>query len=149
MRWTRHASVPPAFRRVPQWRGVHNLTACAPVVGQRNAHPYRVWRDARGRVFVEDDQLTGMGHGTPLDTAIAENSESAGAFLVDVGLSSSLAPALARGLLDEAAIVGVTASPDPVPPQSSKTVRTPLLAGVNTEVLKIIEDIVGSTGLMR
>jgi hypothetical protein len=62
---------------------------------------------------------------------------------------SALALALARGLLDEAAIVGVTASPDPVPPQSSKTVRTPLLAGVNTEVLKIIEDIVGSTGLMR
>ena len=128
---------------------MHNLTAIAPVVGQRKAYPCRAWRDARGRVCVEDCQLTGMGHATPLGTAIADYSESAGAFLFDVGLSSTLALARAWGLLDEAAIVGVhrVAQPRFVPVFEDGA--DAFACRGQYEIQKISGETLRSTGLMR
>jgi poly(hydroxyalkanoate) depolymerase family esterase len=134
---------------VAQWLGVHGLTAVVPVEDKRNGHPHRAWHDASGQLRVEEYQLTGMGHGTPLDTAIAENGESAGAFLLDVGLSSTQGLALAWGLIDQATMADIAADPDDVPPAFTDRSWGSRLVEVNIDVQKTIEDALRSAGLMR
>ncbi len=133
---------------VAQWRGVHGLTAAHPAEDERNGHRHRAWRDGDGRTCVEEYQLAGMGHGTPLDTANLENGENAGAFLLDVGLSSTQELALAWQLIDPAALR------DAAPPAKEAAAASPPasgapFAGSAMDVQKIIEDALRSAGLMH
>ena len=52
--------------------------------------PHRVWKDAGGREVLEEYVITGMGHGTPL-SAGGGFGEALGAFMLDVGISSTRA----------------------------------------------------------
>jgi hypothetical protein len=47
----------------------------------------RIWRDANGNAWIEAFSINGMAHGVPLATE--ENCGSAGAFFLDVGISST------------------------------------------------------------
>ena len=97
---------------VRQWTDVHGIKA-VPARDLVDGYPRRTWR-RDGIDLVESITITGMGHGAPLATG-AKGRGKAGAFLLDVGISSSnhiasffglAGPAHARsGELREAAIV--------------------------------------------
>ncbi len=74
---------------VAQFRGLHGLAAVTASRDTLAGHPRRRWSDASGRVVVEDIRIGGMGHGTPIATRGAEAGGTAGAFMLDVGLSST------------------------------------------------------------
>ncbi len=70
---------------VRQWAGVHGLgapTATETVDGQTRT----VWRDAGGRVLIEDWRIAGMAHGTPVAGAVLG---VAGAYMLEAGISST------------------------------------------------------------
>lgn len=134
---------------VAQWRGVHGLTDALPEEDQRGGHPYRAWRDASGRTCVEEYQLTGMGHGTPLDTTVLENGEIAGAFLLDIGLSSTQQLALAWGLIDDTKRADVAPARNEARPDLMMPASAAPIASGTLDVQKIIEDALRNAGLMR
>ena len=54
-----------------------------------NADARRVWSDANGEALIEAFSISGMMHGVPLATTTGERFGSAGAFFLDVGISST------------------------------------------------------------
>ena len=71
---------------VRQWTDVHGIET-APTRDRVDGYPRRTWR-RDGIDVVESVSITGMAHGTPLATG-SEGCGKAGAFLLDVGISSS------------------------------------------------------------
>ena len=75
---------------VKQWLDVHGLPAAPMSEGIVNGHPHRVWWNADGETVVESYTITNMAHGTPLGLADNDNRYgTAGAFLIEAGISSS------------------------------------------------------------
>jgi feruloyl esterase len=75
---------------VQQWTEVHGLPAQPAREERVDGYPRQVWSGADGTVLVESYTLTGMGHGTPLAPGNTDGQAgTAGAFLLDVGISSS------------------------------------------------------------
>jgi poly(hydroxyalkanoate) depolymerase family esterase len=72
-----------------QWRAVHDVGALPTETETVDGVPHRIWRDARGRIVVEDFVVANMGHGTPLDPKVANGGGTAGPFMLDVGISST------------------------------------------------------------
>lgn len=73
---------------VMQWTNVHGIDS-KPVEGIVDGYPRQVWRKD-GQDVIESYTITGMAHGTPLGTRNCEGQAGvAGAFLLDVGISSS------------------------------------------------------------
>jgi poly(hydroxyalkanoate) depolymerase family esterase len=86
---------------VRQWTDLHGIDT-APARDMVDGHPRKVWR-RDGIDVVESFTILGMGHGTPLATD-ANGCGHAGAFLLDVGISSSSHIAAFFGLIDRASI---------------------------------------------
>ncbi|MGA0598725.1 alpha/beta hydrolase family esterase [Enterovirga sp. CN4-39] len=79
-----------ATELVKQWTDVHGLPATPSERGLVAGHSREVWHDASGTEIVESFAIVGMGHGTPLATGEGEmEGGMAGAFMLDVGISSS------------------------------------------------------------
>ena len=83
-----------------QWTNVHGVPeekfAQTSVAGHRR----RAWSNKKGETVVELILIEGMGHGTPVRRTKAQASAgSAGPFMLDVGLSSSLHLARSWGLV--------------------------------------------------
>ena len=75
---------------VKQWLDVHGLPAAPMSEGIVNGHPHRVWWNADGETVIESYTITNMAHGTPLGLADNDNRYgTAGAFLIEAGISSS------------------------------------------------------------
>jgi hypothetical protein len=55
----------------------------------RELHAHRVWSDANGKALIEAFSKSGMAHGVPLATTTEERCGAAGAFFLDVGISST------------------------------------------------------------
>jgi poly(hydroxyalkanoate) depolymerase family esterase len=73
-----------------QWLDVHGLPAAPMSEGVVNGHPHRVWWNAEGETVVESYTINDMAHGTPLGLADNDNRYgTAGAFLIEAGISSS------------------------------------------------------------
>jgi len=74
-----------------QWLDLHGLAdAEAEARAEAPNHRVRAWRDAAGRVAVEDHRIAGMAHGVPLRPGREEGRcGRAGAYLLDVGVSST------------------------------------------------------------
>jgi poly(hydroxyalkanoate) depolymerase family esterase len=70
---------------VRQWTNVHNIDG-PPTEGLVDGYPRQVWRKG-GVDVIESYTITGMAHGTPL--AAGSEGQAAGAFMLDVGISSS------------------------------------------------------------
>jgi poly(hydroxyalkanoate) depolymerase family esterase len=87
---------------VRQWLNVHGLSGAPDAAETTGAHTMRRWKDASGRVVVEQHVLAGLGHGVPLATRGAEGVGAAGPFLLEAGVSSSLTLARSWGLVGEA-----------------------------------------------
>jgi len=96
---------------VAQWLDVHGLASTNPVENSSTGYSHRIWKDALGRDAVEQYVIDGMGHGTPLDARNPANGEKAGAFMLDVGLSSTLHLATSWGLIGTTAAPEATAEP--------------------------------------
>ncbi len=128
---------------VAQWRAVHGLPATPSEEDVVDGHAHRMWRDARGRVAVEAHVIRGMGHGTPLD---AEDCGVGGAFMLDVGVSSTLRIAESWGLTGTAAPRRVRAQPKV---QAQAHAPTPPPRPHAAYAGKVIEDALRAAGLMH
>jgi feruloyl esterase len=73
---------------VRQWLTVHGLRAKPNIVETVDGYPHRVWTDKEGRPAVEQYEITGMGHGTPLSPGDG-NVGKAGPHMLDVDISST------------------------------------------------------------
>jgi poly(3-hydroxybutyrate) depolymerase len=78
-----------AAHLVEQWRALHQLPAEPSRTEMVNGYPHRVWSNPSGRDVLEEYRITGMAHGTPLDTRGRDSGEVAGPFLLDAGISST------------------------------------------------------------
>lgn len=88
---------------VKQWADVHGLAPTPSAEDRVNGYPRRVWRGPEGEEVIEAFTITRMAHGTPVGAGPGEEAwGSAGAFLLDVGISSSFHIAKFWGLTDRA-----------------------------------------------
>jgi poly(hydroxyalkanoate) depolymerase family esterase len=82
-----------------QWTNVHGLSGAPSREEIVDGYPRRVWSNADGDDVIESYTITSMAHGTPLAMGDGENQcGAAGAFLLDVGISSSFHMAKFWGL---------------------------------------------------
>lgn len=75
---------------VKQWTDVHGLAPAPAATETVDGYPRQVWRNAAGESVIESYTIPAMAHGTPL--AVGPDDEQCGvpgAFLLDVGISSS------------------------------------------------------------
>lgn len=84
-----------------QWREVHDLAPEPDAEQFIDGYPHRVWTDGKGRPIVEEYRVTGMGHGAPLATGGDDGYGKAGAFMLEVGISSTVLSAKTWGLLHQ------------------------------------------------
>jgi len=85
---------------IKQWIDVHGLSSVPTLNQIIDGYPRRVWRSADGADLIAAYTITGMGHGTPLATGHSEDRcGAAGAFLLEVGISSSYHIARDWGLI--------------------------------------------------
>ena len=75
---------------IRQWTNVHGLSDSPSYQEFIGSHTRRIWSDANGNARVEAFLISGMAHGVPL-AAIprGESCGAAGAFFLDVGISST------------------------------------------------------------
>jgi poly(hydroxyalkanoate) depolymerase family esterase len=74
---------------VEQWLPLHGASKGSCMTNIVDGYPRRAWRDASGRIVLEAYSITGMGHGTPLDTSVANPTDIAGPYMLSAGISSS------------------------------------------------------------
>lgn len=74
---------------VGQWRALHGVSAEPNRTEAVDGYPRRVWSDAQGRDVIEEYSITGMGHGTPLDTASEDGCGRSGAYMLEASISST------------------------------------------------------------
>jgi poly(hydroxyalkanoate) depolymerase family esterase len=120
-----------------QWRGLHGVGAKPTHTETVDGFPHEVWCNREGRAVIERYDIAGMGHGTPLDSA--EPGETAGAYMLDVAISSTRHIARFWGLAPAAS----RRAAKPVPEQD---VDQAAPAGPITQ---IIETALRRAGLMR
>ena len=86
---------------VKQWTDVHGLPAHPAVTESIDGYPRQLWRSPDGEELIESYTIPTMAHGTPLAVGEAcDECGTAGAFLLDVGISSSYHIAKFWGLAD-------------------------------------------------
>jgi poly(hydroxyalkanoate) depolymerase family esterase len=74
---------------IRQWTNVHGLSDAPSYQESIGRHTRRVWNDANGMALIEAFSISGMAHGVPLATTDGESCGAAGAFFLDVGISST------------------------------------------------------------
>jgi poly(hydroxyalkanoate) depolymerase family esterase len=108
-----------------QWANVHGLAEAPTLTETVDGYPRQVWRNQRGEDVIESYTIPRMAHGTPLATGNSdERCGTAGAFLLDVGISSSYHIAKFWGLADRARAIERSKLPRPhaVAPRKIATV---------------------------
>jgi poly(hydroxyalkanoate) depolymerase family esterase len=74
---------------IRQWSNVQGLSDTPSHQELIGDHTRRVWSDTNGEARIEAFTIRGMGHGVPLATTGGEICGAAGAFFLDVGISST------------------------------------------------------------
>jgi poly(hydroxyalkanoate) depolymerase family esterase len=146
-----------ADRIVAQWRGVHRLPAQPTRIEAVGGHDLRTWHDPKGRVLIELHSIAGMGHGTPIDASAVEGGSTAGPFMLDVGISSTLEIARFWGLAPVAKGGATRIRPAArieVPDRRINAAAAPRQAARQPEqttkgIGKVIEDALRAAGLMK
>lgn len=153
--WDKTVSPANAAAIVDQWRSLHQVRVESNRLEVVDGYPRRVWCDVEGREVIEEYSITGMSHGTPLDT-LDEQGGKAGAFMLDVGISSTRHICAFWKLASDdqkrgaqtpvgspASAIARATAPSPPPLRSGPS-------GLATEgVGKVIEDALRAAGLMR
>ena len=151
---------------VSQWRSLHGVGREPSRIEAVDGYPRRVWCDASGREVIEEYSITGMGHGTPLDTIGAQGCGTTGAFMLEASISSTYhicrfwglakADGAAEDVLETASSSidlvpaparAERARPDPTLNYAERIAPTP--TGTGAGVGKIIEDALRAARLMR
>jgi poly(hydroxyalkanoate) depolymerase family esterase len=89
---------------VKQWTDVHGLASEPTLTETVDGYPRDVWSNIAGDDLIESYAIPSMAHGTPLAVGEAmDQCGATGAFLLDVGISSSYHIAKFWGLADAAA----------------------------------------------
>ena len=83
-------------RILNQWIGAHDLPQQATSSTNHGGYSRSVWQDGDGSDAIELYRISGMAHGTPVDTASGYGK--AAPFMLDVGLSSTVQIARSWGL---------------------------------------------------
>ncbi|KMS51963.1 LpqC, poly [Novosphingobium barchaimii LL02] len=152
---------------IDQWRPLHGAGAAPDHVDTVGGHARRAWTDASGREVIEEYAISGMGHGTPLDTLSHDGCGASGAYMLEANISSTQLICrfwgLARSIAKSPA--KVAAEPTPAPPEKEPVANSigeamaPMLrhrpashahdAQRSGGVRKVIEDALRAAGLMR
>ena len=74
---------------IRQWTDVHNVGEYPTRQELIRDHTRRVWSNANGEALIEAFSISGMAHGVPLATTGGESCGAAGAFFLEVGISST------------------------------------------------------------
>ena len=74
---------------VDQWRELHGAAPVPSKADVVNGHSHFVWCDSTGREVIEEYQVRGIGHGTPLSTGEPHTGELAGPHMLEAGISST------------------------------------------------------------
>jgi feruloyl esterase len=74
---------------IQQWTDVHGLSGNPSYQELIGGHTRRIWSDTNGEALIEAFTIRGMAHGAPLATTGRESCGAAGAFFLDVGISST------------------------------------------------------------
>ncbi len=137
---------------IDQWRALHGVSKAPSKTDVVNGHPHRIWRDASGRDVIEEYSITGLAHGTPLDTRGSHHGETAAPFMLEAGISSTrligqfwnIVPDQAQEDRPAVAPAGPSGAAERRP-QAAQTTALPGHSGV----AKTIEDALRSAGLMK
>jgi feruloyl esterase len=105
---------------IKQWTSLHGLSPAPTRQDSVNGYPRRVWCGAMGEELIESFTVTGMAHGAPLATgSAADQCGNAGAFLLDVGISSSFQIARFWGLTADRDVASAGTIALPIPHEAS------------------------------
>ena len=139
-----------------QWRGVHGLAENARRTDTVSGHSRHSWSDGDGRALVQYYSVAGMGHGTPLKTSGGDSCGTAGAHMLEAGISSTTQIARSWGLVPQ----GETRPQPIVVPPGAVAVRPVQKEALKAErlsaapkapigVAKVIDDALRAAGLVR
>lgn len=132
---------------VLQWAHLHGLNAKPDRADEVAGHPRRAWLGANGQALIEEYMITGMAHGIPLDPGTGEGeSGTAGAHMLDVGLSSTDRIAAFFGIAPEPAAQDERSTERP---GASARPRAKPRAEPASGVQAVIENALKAAGLMR
>jgi len=129
---------------IEQWRSLHGAPQAPAKTDLVHGYPHRVWRDSTGRDVIEEYSITGLGHGTPLDTH-SRHGERAAPFMLEAGISSTRLIGRFWGIVPEQADDSRSSRIIEVPP-AARISRGMVQPG---SVQKTIEDALRSAGLMK
>jgi len=136
---------------IAQWRPLHGLGTEPTRQDLVDTYPHRIWCDASGRALIEDYEITGLAHGTPLATRGEGAVGEAMPHMLEAGISSTRHIAASWGIAGEVeAEAALPAVRPEMPtqftrPSPTRAAPSATPAGVG----KIIEDALRSAGLMR
>lgn len=74
---------------IDQWRELHRAAPAPCKADTVGGHSHYVWCDPTGREVIEEYQVRGLGHGTPLSTSEAHTGERVGPHMLEAGISST------------------------------------------------------------
>jgi poly(hydroxyalkanoate) depolymerase family esterase len=146
---------------VDQWLPLHGVSGSAFTTDRVDGYPHRTWHDAAGRSVVEAYSITGMGHGTPLDTRGAVPLGVAGPHMLHAAISSSQRIAEFWGLIADTAAQPAQTAQASVPLASTPATRhdrrgtragqshTEAQPASRINVRRIIEDALRAGGLLK
>jgi hypothetical protein len=140
---------------VKQWTALHDLHATPDRFDEVAGFPRRAWLGADGKAVVEHLSITGMAHGVPVAARGDEALGTAGAHMLEVGLSSTRQIAdffaIAEGEAQRAAKPRSAASPKPAstPQSGAELRREPKATPVSHGPQAVIEKALRAAGLMR
>jgi len=121
-----------------QWAALHG--AGAPTADHIAGHDRLTWTSPQGEPVVEQILLEGLPHGTPLAVGGEDGCGTAGAFLIEAGVSSSLEIARFWGIVGERRAVNEAA---PRPP------RQPSEPVLGVDIQGVIHRALAAAGLVR
>ena len=141
-----------ALALIEQWRPLHGAPEHPSETNLVNGYPHQVWRNPQGREVVELYTITGLAHGTPLDTRSTDHGERAAPFMLEAGVSSTHLIARFWDIVPDRAgqrPVTVSAELDTAStPQPRAPTESDPHAG-QAKLQKTIEDALRTAGLMR
>ena len=136
-----------------QWRDLHGTNEAPDMVEALDGYSRSIWHGADGRVAIEQYEIAGMGHGTPIDPTGPDRLGHAAPHMLDVGISSTALIARSWG------VAGTPFWSRAVPPRrhepvadragSDRATRAAPQRQQAGGVQKVIEDALRAAGLMR
>lgn len=118
-----------------QWIGLHELPRDPSGFDLVDGHRRAVWKDAKGGEAIEHYAIAGMGHGAPVHQDGADGASSAGAYMLEAGISSTRHIAAFWGLAPR--------------PAAARQKHEAPSGGAAFKIGKVIGDALRSAGLIK